>query len=1048
MLRKKSNGVVRRTPTNGLLSEFAGKAVDRRAFLRGSGLAVGGLAAIAATGGTVRKATAQTAAEGATETVKSVCTHCSVGCTVIAEVQDGVWTGQEPGWDSPFNLGSHCAKGASVREHTHGERRLKYPMKKEGGEWVRISWEEAINEVGDRMMSIRDESGPDSVYWLGSAKHNNEQAYLFRKFAAYWGTNNVDHQARICHSTTVAGVANTWGYGAMTNSYNDIHNSRAIFIIGGNPAEAHPVSLLHVLKGKEQNNAPLIVCDPRFTRTAAHADEYVRFRPGTDVALVWGILWHIFENGWEDQEFIRTRVWGMDEIRAEVANWTPDEVERVTGAPASQLERVARLLSENKPGTVIWCMGGTQHTNGNNNTRAYCILQLALGNMGRAGGGTNIFRGHDNVQGATDLGVLADTLPGYYGLTDGAWAHWSRVWEEDEEWLRGRFAVMEGDGEDGADRMMINETGIPVSRWIDGVLEDEENLTQPHKTRAMVFWGHAPNSQTRLPEMKTAMESLDLLVVIDPYPTVTAVMQDREDGVYLLPAATQFETYGSVTASNRSLQWREKVVDPIFESKADHVIMKLFADKFGFSDRIFRNIEVNGDEPLIEDLTREFNRGMWTIGYTGQSPERMRDHMQNQHTFDRTTLRASGGPADGDYYGLPWPSWGTPEMRHPGSPNLYDISLPVKDGGMGFRARFGVERNGENLLAEGVAPVGSEIEDGYPEFTYQMLVDLGWAGDLTDEERTMIEQVAGFSGERPSSFSSNASNQSQQGQGNAQSSNQSEDPQANVARQSAQEEGDSSSSESDAAAGFQQNDNSVGEQSQTGPIESDYNQQVGTVNWKTDLSGGIQRVAIEHGCAPYGNAKARAVVWTFPDPVPKHREPLYTPRYDLVADYPTYEDKQFWRVPTLYRSIQETDYSGDFPITLTSGRLVEYEGGGDETRSNPWLAELQQDMFIEINPRDANNLGVRDGAMVWVHGPNGGKVNVMAMVTERVGEGVAFMPFHFGGFWQGEDLRSKYPEGADPYVLGESCNTAQTYGYDSVTQMQETKATLCRIEAV
>ena len=139
-------------------------------------------------------------------------------------------------------------------------------MKKVGGEWIRISWEDAINEIGDGMMKIRAESGPDSVYWLGSAKHNNEQAYLFRKFAAYWGSNNVDHQARICHSTTVAGVANTWGYGAMTNSYNDIHNSRAIFLIGGNPAEAHPVSLLHILlcKGAEQ-------CAADRLRPALHA---------------------------------------------------------------------------------------------------------------------------------------------------------------------------------------------------------------------------------------------------------------------------------------------------------------------------------------------------------------------------------------------------------------------------------------------------------------------------------------------------------------------------------------------------------------------------------------------------------------------------------------------------------------------------------------------------------------------------------------------------------------------------------------------------------
>jgi formate dehydrogenase major subunit len=932
--------------------------MDRRGFLTASGVTVGGLAALSMTPTRV-KAAAPSTGGGEVVIKKSVCTHCSVGCTVEAEVQNGVWTGQEPGWDSPFNMGAHCAKGASVREHGHGERRLKYPMKMVNGQWEKISWDVAINEIGDKMMEIRDESGPDSVYWLGSAKFNNEQAYLFRKFAAYWGTNNVDHQARICHSTTVAGVANTWGYGAMTNSYNDIHKSKAIFLIGGNPAEAHPVSLLHILKAKEENNAPLIVCDPRFTRTAAHADEFVRFRPGSDVALVWGILWHIFENKWEDREFIRTRVYGMDEIRNEVKRWNPAEVERVTGAPGGQLERVARTLANNRPGTVIWCMGGTQHTNGNNNTRAYCILQLALGNMGVAGGGTNIFRGHDNVQGATDLGVLADTLPGYYGLAAGSWAHWARVWEEDLDWMKGRFATMD---KDGKSRAMMNEKGIPVSRWIDGVLEAKENLDQPDNTRAMVLWGHAPNSQTRMLEMKEAMEKLDLLVVVDPFPTVSAVLHDRKDGAYLLPATTQFETSGSVTASNRSLQWREKVIEPLFDSKVDHEILKLFSDKFGFTDRMFRNIAIEGDEPVIEDLTREFNRGMWTIGYTGQSPERLKKHMANQHHFDRTTLRAVGGPCDGDIYGLPWPSWGTAEMNHPGTPNLYDLSMPVSEGGLTFRARFGVERDGENLLAEGVYSKNSDIKDGYPEFTMQMLMDLGWDGDLTAEERASIDAVAG--------------------------------PET---------------------------------------------------NWKTDLSGGIQRVAIKHECAPFGNAKARAIVWNFPDPVPIHREPLYTNRRDLVADYPTYEDKHFWRVPTLYESIQKNDFSKDFPIILTSGRLVEYEGGGDETRSNPWLAELQQDMFIEVNPRDANDLNIRDGEDVWVSGPEGGRIRVKAMITERVGAGVAFMPFHFGGHLEGKDLRDKYPKGADPYVLGESTNTIQTYGYDSVTQMQETKATLCSI---
>ncbi len=953
MLTRKTNGVANGPRLSKALSGMTGSAIDRRTFLKRSGLTAGGVAAAATVSfGRVQKAEAQ-AQSGGMKIVKTVCTHCSVGCTVMAEVQNGVWIGQEPGWDSPFNLGAHCAKGAAVREMTHGERRLKYPVKLEGGKWKRISWETAINEIGDKILEVRKKSGPDSVYWLGSAKHSNEQAYLFRKFYAFWGSNNGDHQARICHSTTVAGVANTWGYGAMTNSYNDIHNSRAILEIGGNPAEAHPVAMLHMLRAKEQNNAPFIVCDPRFTRTAAHADEYVRLRPGTDVALVWGILWHVFENSWEDKEFIRQRVWGMDQIKEEVRKWTPAETERVTGVPGSQLKRVARTLANNRPFTIIWCMGGTQHTTGNNNTRAYCILGLALGTIGTAGGGTNIFRGHDNVQGATDFCVLSHSLPGYYGLKTGSWKHWARVWDVDHGYLLKRFAS----------KKLMESKGIPVSRWIDGVLEAKENIDQPDNVRAMVFWGHAPNSQTRGVEVKKAMEKLDLLVVIDPVPTATAAMHDRTDATYLLPAATPFEGYGSVTASNRSLQWREKVVDPIFESKTDHEIMYLLAKKFGYADQMFKHIKVNNNEPLIEDITREFNKGMWTIGYTGQSAERLRLQMANQHTFDKTTLQAVGGPADGEYYGLPWPCWGTAELGHPGTPLLYDTSKPVAEGGLCFRARFGVERNGENLLAEGSYPVGSEIRDGYPQFNMTVLKKLGWDSDLTAAEKASIEKVAGDK-----------------------------------------------------------------------------------TNWKTDLSGGIQRVAIKHGCAPFGNAKARAVVWNFPDAVPIHREPLYTSRRDLVADYPTYKDRRAYRLPTLYASIQKKDFSGQFPIILTTGRLVEYEGGGDETRANPWLAELQQDMFAEINPFDANNAGIRDGKMVWVHTPEGAKVKVMAMVTERVGRGLAFMPFHFAGVMQGEDRRHKYPSGADPYVVGEAANTAMTYGYDSVTQMQESKCSLCRIE--
>ncbi|HAY16512.1 MAG TPA: formate dehydrogenase, partial [Halomonas sp.] len=764
----------------------------------------------------------------------------------------------------------------------------------------------------------------------------------------------TDHQARICHSTTVAGVANTWGYGAMTNSLNDMHNSKSMLFIGSNPSEAHPVAMQHILIAKERNNCDIIVADPRFTRTAAKANKYVRIRPGSDVAYIWGLLWHIFENGWEDSEYINQRVYGMDDVRAEVAQFPPSVVEDITGVPEAEMFDVAKRLADNRPGCVVWCMGGTQHTTGNNNTRAYCILELALGNIGKSGGGANILRGHDNVQGATDLGLGSDSLPGYYGLAEGAWQHWANVWDVDYEWLKGRF-----DDTEYADGKPMYSSGITVSRWVDGVLEEDENISQRTALKAMFYWGHAVNSQTRGVEMQKAMQKLEMMVIVDPYPTVASVMHDRTDGVYLLPAATQFETTGSVTATNRSIQWRDQVIEPLFESKPDHEIMYLFARKLGFGNELVKNYEMNGDEPLIEDILREINRGMWTVGYTGQSPERLKEHQQNWHTFSFENLRAQGGPADGDYYGLPWPCWGTPEFRHPGSPNLYDTSVPVMEGGMGFRARFGIERNGVNLLAEGSAPVGGDIDDGYPEFNDQLLKDLGWWDDLTAEEKEAAEGK----------------------------------------------------------------------------------------NWKTDFSGGIQRVAIEHGCAPYGNAKARAVVWTFPDAVPKHREPLYTTRRDLVERYPTWDDfDSIMRLPTLYRTIQERDNSADYPIILTSGRLVEYEGGGEETRSMSWLAELQQEMFVEMNPADANDIGVRDGDDVWVEGAEGGRVKVKALVTPRVDRKVAFMPFHFGGIFQGENLHDRYPEGTAPYVQGEAANTATTYGYDPVTLMQETKCTICRIE--
>ncbi|MEN9844052.1 MAG: Formate dehydrogenase [Pseudomonadota bacterium] len=982
VLTKKTNG--ERTSATSLVHHLgrglaqALPTMDRRSFLRRSGVGVGvGLAATQLS--LVKKAQAAGSSAGMgtgkVEVKRTVCTHCSVGCATDAIVENGVWVRQEAVFDSPINLGAHCAKGAALREHGHGEYRLRYPMKLVDGKYKRISWDQALDEITAKMKELREASGPDSLYFIGSSKHNNEQAYLLRKWVSFWGTNNCDHQARICHSTTVAGVANTWGYGAMTNSYNDMQNSKVALYIGSNAAEAHPVSMLHMLHAKE-HGCKMIVVDPRFTRTAAKADEYVRIRSGTDIPFLFGLLHHIFKNGWEDKKYIEDRVFGMAKIREEVlAKWTPDKVEEACGVKEAQMAKVAKMLADSRPGTIVWCMGQTQHTIGNAMVRASCILQLALGNVGKTGGGTNIFRGHDNVQGATDVGPNPDSLPGYYGLAAGSWKHFAATWGVDYDWIKGKYAPG-----------MMEKPGMTVSRWIDGVLEKNELIDQESNLRGVFFWGHAPNSQTRGLEMKRAMDKLDLLVVVDPYPSATAAMAampgkpedlNPKRAVYLLPAATQFETSGSCTASNRSLQWREKVIDPLWESRSDHMIMQQFADRLGFGKELSKNYKmqkVKGlDEPMPEDILREINKSVWTIGYTGQSPERLKAHMRNMGAFDVKTLKCKGKVVDketgydmsGDYFGLPWPCYGTPELKHPGSPNLYDTSKHVMDGGGNFRANFGVERDGVSLLAEdGSHSLGADITTGYPELDHILLKKLGWWDELTEAEKAKAEGK----------------------------------------------------------------------------------------NWKTDASGGMIRVFMKnHGCHPFGNAKARAVVWNFPDAIPQHREPIYGIRPDLVAKYPSHDDqKNRWRLPILYKSLQQKNVEEKvhekFPLIMTSGRLVEYEGGGEETRSNPWLAELQQEMFVEVNPAAASARGFKNGDRVWVVTPTGARINVQALVTERVGPDTVFLPFHFSGRWQGQDMKAHYPDGAFPVVRGEAVNTATTYGYDIVTMMQETKTTVCNIE--
>ena len=747
-------------------------------------------------------------------------------------------------------------------------------------------------------------------------------------------------------------MANTWGYGAMTNHLGDIQNAKSIFIIGANPAVNHPVGFRHFLKAKENNGAKLIVVDPRYTRTAAKADYFAQIRPGTDIPFMYGMMNLIFENGWEDKKFIDERTYGIDEIRKEAAKWTPEVVEDVTGVSAATLKEITEIYAKNRPGSVVWAMGLTQHTIGSSNTRIAPILQLVLGNMGVSGGGCNILRGHDNVQGASDMANAPDSLPGYYAKNEATWKYFAKMWKVDYEWLQGNFVKPE----------WMMKPGFTLARWWAGVLDGKDGNDAIENAgdslKALVVIGNGITSTAQQAKVQEGLDGLELLVLMDPFVNDAGVITNKKDGVYLLPAATQYETSGTVVATNRSGQWRSQVCKPLYESMPDHEVLFELAKRIGFYDELTRTIrDADGKIEWPEAATREIANIVKSIGLTGWTPERLKRHQENWDKFDEKTLMGKEGTdVAGEYYGLPWPCW---TEKHPGSPNLYDINRPVMQGGMGFRNRFGLEHNGVNQLAAmGSAPEQGAINGGYPEITKKNIEEV-LGIKLTDEEREKMGAT-----------------------------------------------------------------------------------------WATDGSGIIAEKCMQKGIAPYGNARARAIVWTFVDQIPQHREPIHSQRQDLAQKYPSFEDKpNHYRVYTKYKSLQQSkDFSKEFPINLITARLVNFSGAGMETRASKYLSRITPEMFADIHPELAAKHGIKNWDFVWVHSPEGTKIKVRARIVPSVKPNMIFLPFHWAGYMQGVDMAGNFPEGTRPFAVGESANTVTNYGYDIVTQIPETKGGLCRIE--
>ncbi|MCR2105037.1 formate dehydrogenase, partial [Campylobacter upsaliensis] len=409
-----------------------------------------------------------------------------------------------------------------------------------------------------------------------------------------------------------------------------------------------------------------------------------------------------------------------------------------------------------------------------------------------------------------------------------------------------------------------------------------------------------------------------------------------------------------VTATNRSGQWRFKVVEPLYESKEDQEILFELAKKLGFYEDFTKTLRDENDKIVWpENATKEFAGAIRSIGLNGWSAERLKKHTLNWDKFDEITLEGKEGEVKGEYFGLPWPCW---SEKHPGSPVLYNTDIEVAKGGMGFRNNFGLEYEGESLLAKN-APLNSPINTGYPQIT-----------------KENIEKVLNITLSKE-------------------------------------------------------------EKAKMGPT------------WALDASNIIATKCMQKGIVPYGNAKARAVVWTFKDQIPLHREPLHSPRNDLVQKYPSFEDqKALYRVDTKFISVQQAkDYSKEFPLNLVTARLVNLNGAGMENRASMYLTRLTPEMFCEINETLAKQENIKKGDMIWVHSPEGTKIKVRVKINNGVAKDMIFLPFHFTGVMQGVDLTHNFPEGTKPYASGESANTVTNYGYDIMCQIPETKGGLCRI---
>ncbi len=570
--------------------------------------------------------------------VRTTCSYCGVGCQFDLNVKDGKLIGVTTSAEAPVNGHRLCVKGRYGWDYVHHPDRLTRPRVRkyllegrqrkpgeERGPWVEVDWPTALDLVARLLADTWRRRGGSGLAVFSSAKCTNEENYLMQKLARQvLGTNNVDHCARLCHSSSVTALLMTIGSGAMSNTLADLaEESEVLFVIGSNTTEQHPVFGTMLRQAVLRRGVPLVVADPRRIDLAELATEHLRHRPGTDVALLNGLMHILWRQGWYDRDYIRQRTEGFEELCQTLEKYPPDRVSQTTGVPEEQLHRAARLLGTRRPGAVIWGMGMTQHTTGVLNVLALVDLQLMLGNIGRPGGGVNPLRGQNNVQGACDMGALPNVLPGYARVTDSqARTRFQQAWQAGAE-------------------VLPDQPGLTVTEVVAAAGRGE--------VEALYILGEDPlMTEPDLNHARQALHQAPLVILQEIFPSETAQVAD-----VLLPGAAWAEKDGTFTNTERRVQLIRPAVSPPGEARPDWWIIAQVAR---------RTLALQGRKP----------QGAWA-GWDYEHPQQIMEEIAALvPSYAGVSYQRLGRGEQ-----LHWPVW---DEQHPGTPVLHVEKFPLGRG--------------------------------------------------------------------------------------------------------------------------------------------------------------------------------------------------------------------------------------------------------------------------------------------------------------------------------------------------------------------------------